>query len=50
MTALEQAAHDRLGLFAHYLGIRPWEIGRLTVGEFLGLCSWIDEANKASDK
>ncbi len=48
MTPLEQAAHDRLGLFAHYLGIRPWEIGELTVEQFLGLCKWIDEANKES--
>jgi hypothetical protein len=40
----------RLGLFAHYLGIRPWEVELLTVSEFEALADFIDEANKDPDK
>lgn len=36
----------RLGLFAHYLGIRPWELDLLTVEQFLELCAWVDKANE----
>lgn len=50
MTPLELAAHNRLGLFMHYLGLAPWDIGRLTVEEFHGLCEWVDAANKADSK
>lgn len=50
MTRVEQAAASRLGLFAHYLGIRPWEIGQLAVEDFYNLCEWLDETNKKSDK
>jgi len=31
-----------MGVFAEYLGIRPWEMDRLSVPEFNALCSYID--------
>ncbi len=39
----------RLGLFAHYCGIRPWETELLTVEDFLALCDFVDEANKQAE-
>lgn len=35
-----------MGLFAHLLGIRPWEIAELTVDEFTLLAHWIDKYNE----
>lgn len=29
-------------MFAHLLGIRPWEIGRLTTQEFANCQAWVD--------
>jgi hypothetical protein len=35
-----------MGVFAEYLGIRPWEIDRLTLAEFNALCKYIDDKNE----
>jgi hypothetical protein len=32
-------------LFSAQLHIRPWEIGQLTVPDFLRLCDWLDRSN-----
>lgn len=45
----ENLGHRRLsllGLFAHDLAIRPWEIGRLPVREFRALAHWVEEFNR----
>lgn len=43
-----------MGLFAHHVHIRPWEIGLLTVEQFEGMCQFVDdieaEAQKAARK
>lgn len=31
-----------MGVFAEFLGIRPWEIDQLSVLEFNALCAYID--------
>jgi hypothetical protein len=36
-----------LGLFAHYLGIRPWEVSDLTIEEFELLADWVEKHNEA---
>lgn len=36
-----------MGVFAEFLGIRPWEIDRLSVQEFDALCNYIDRKNDA---
>jgi hypothetical protein len=35
-----------LGLFAHVLHIRPWEVAELTVAEFRTLVAWLEEYNR----
>jgi hypothetical protein len=39
-----------LGLFAHALHIRPWEIGDLPVSEFRALVYWLEEYVRNDDQ
>ncbi len=35
-----------LGPFAEFLGIRPWEIDRLTVAEFNAMITWLNQRSE----
>lgn len=39
-----------LGLFAHVLHIRPWELEELSVRDFRRLVAWLEEYNRKDDE
>lgn len=39
------ARREYMTAFVVHFGIKPWEIDRLTVTEFLALCQYVDQLN-----
>jgi hypothetical protein len=44
---LADQRHQWLGMFAHVLHIRSWELGGLRVADFRDYVAWLEEFNKS---